>query len=177
MTCQETLLPEYARPRTANTNRPLVDGSLLHWLFPGADFQHGLRVLSDDKSCQEMLSAISDGSVADIYVEFPDIPETVVEESDFEDQLDEYANDSEDSEPIHIVPTCQSMVLNESKEETERQIQKMKAFYQSPTKIGKEVIQHHEVAKNYDDALRMMKHLTMMMMHLRMLKHHTMIMN
>lgn len=49
----------------------VVDGILLHWLFPGKELHNGLRALVDDRSCIEMSDSIGDGEVAEIYVEYP----------------------------------------------------------------------------------------------------------
>lgn len=45
------------------------EGSLLHWLFPGKQLNNGLRVLVDDKTCQLMSDCITEGGVADVFVE------------------------------------------------------------------------------------------------------------
>ena len=45
------------------------EGSMLHWLFPGAESSKGLRALIDDKACLYMSDCVTDGGVADIYVE------------------------------------------------------------------------------------------------------------
>jgi alpha-galactosidase len=45
------------------------EGSLLHWLFPGKQLNNGLRVLVDDKTCQFMSDSITEGGVADVFVE------------------------------------------------------------------------------------------------------------
>lgn len=45
------------------------EGSLLHWLFPGKDMSSGLRVLLDDGVCQYMSQCVTEGGVADVYVE------------------------------------------------------------------------------------------------------------
>jgi len=68
------------------------EGMLMHWLFPGKELENGLRVLVDDKACQYMSDCITDGGVAEIYVE--DEPTEMEEDedggeanaSDFEDE-------------------------------------------------------------------------------------------
>ena len=40
-----------------------------HWLFPGGELSSGLRRLEDDKSCLYMSDCITEGVVAEIYVE------------------------------------------------------------------------------------------------------------
>ena len=47
----------------------IVDGTLLHWLFPSKELHDGLRILVNDKGCQYMSKCIVEGGVADIYVE------------------------------------------------------------------------------------------------------------
>jgi len=44
------------------------EGSMLHWLFPGAESSKGLRALIDDKAYLHMADCMTDGGVADIYV-------------------------------------------------------------------------------------------------------------
>lgn len=41
----------------------------LHWLKPGKELSDGLMLLVDDGSCKIMADHITDGGVADIYVE------------------------------------------------------------------------------------------------------------
>ncbi|OEL16751.1 hypothetical protein BAE44_0022230 [Dichanthelium oligosanthes] len=45
------------------------DPVLLHWLFSGKQLVDGLRALVDDKSCKDMSHCVSEGGVADVYVE------------------------------------------------------------------------------------------------------------
>ena len=40
-----------------------------HWLFPGSDLGLGLRRIADDKTCLYMADCISEGGVAEVYVE------------------------------------------------------------------------------------------------------------
>jgi len=51
----------------------VTDPVLLHWLFLGKELLNGLRVLVDDKACVEMCECISDGGVADIFVELIEV--------------------------------------------------------------------------------------------------------
>ena len=48
---------------------PLTDSIRLHWLMPGMEVDNGLQLLVDDSSCQVMCNHITDGGVAEIYVE------------------------------------------------------------------------------------------------------------
>ena len=131
------------------------EGMLMHWLFPGKELENGLRVLVDDKACQYMSDCITDGGVAEIYVE--DEPTEMEEDedggeanaSDFEDELVDMADggtETDDGEPacdeIEEVQTDQLVCMkarSESREEIERQIKQLTNFYRSPTKKGKEV--------------------------------------
>ena len=45
------------------------DPVLLHWLFPRKDLTDGLRILVDDSSCFQICQCITDGGVADVFVE------------------------------------------------------------------------------------------------------------
>ena len=81
----------------------VVEGMLLHWLFPGKDLGNGLRVLVDDKACQTMSNCIVEGGVAKIYVEAPtaaedseDEAETEKEDSDYEDESEAMTPGAED---------------------------------------------------------------------------------
>ena len=49
--------------------RSVESGVQMHWLFPGLDMDEGLRLLHDDNACCKMAEHITDGGVADIYVE------------------------------------------------------------------------------------------------------------
>ena len=49
----------------------VLDGTLLHWLFPGRELHDGLRALVDDKACLDMLRCTDDGFFAEVYVEAP----------------------------------------------------------------------------------------------------------
>ena len=49
-------------------NCKVEEGSMLHWLFPGAELSKGLRALIDDKAYLHMADCMTDGGVADIYV-------------------------------------------------------------------------------------------------------------
>ncbi|KAJ1291664.1 hypothetical protein BS78_02G333400 [Paspalum vaginatum] len=135
----------------------VAEGTLLHWLFPGKELHNGLRVLLDDKVCLYMSECIVDGGVAYIYVkEGASINESaekgshVPSGSDFEDELvdidvvDEGNEVSEEDEGAGALvgqppPRC------ESREEIERQIKRLQAFYNSPSKYSKEVIECKDV--------------------------------
>ncbi|KAJ1258972.1 hypothetical protein BS78_10G117300 [Paspalum vaginatum] len=41
----------------------------LHWLIPGKELSSGLMLLVDDSSCAAMYQHLTNGAVADIYVE------------------------------------------------------------------------------------------------------------
>jgi len=47
----------------------VVSDVMLHWLFPSKDLENGLRVLHDDKACQDIAYCITDNGVADVFVE------------------------------------------------------------------------------------------------------------
>jgi len=64
-------------------------GSLLHWLFPGKELSNGLRVLVDDKACQYMFDSITDGGVAEVYVEHIRAVEMEVDTQEVEGSDDE----------------------------------------------------------------------------------------
>ena len=49
--------------------RSVESGVQMHWLFPRLDMDEGLRLLHDDNACCKMAEHITDGGVADIYVE------------------------------------------------------------------------------------------------------------
>ncbi|TVT96989.1 hypothetical protein EJB05_57773, partial [Eragrostis curvula] len=109
------------------------EGTMLHWLFPGMELSDGLTVLWDDNSCLKMSDAICDGGVADIYVECrhgQGEDDADNEHSDFEDEM-EHKSVSESEEDVSV--------RKESREEAERQVARLREFYSSPTKKGKQV--------------------------------------
>uniref|UniRef100_A0A0E0A766 PB1-like domain-containing protein n=1 Tax=Oryza glumipatula TaxID=40148 RepID=A0A0E0A766_9ORYZ len=66
-----------------------VSGLLhLHWLCPGKQLSNGLRFLLDDNACKEMADHISNGQVADIYVEG-----VTIEEGKEDNQIDDWGYD------------------------------------------------------------------------------------
>ncbi|EEC72042.1 hypothetical protein OsI_04947 [Oryza sativa Indica Group] len=65
-----------------------VDGTLLHWLFPGEEIGTGLRLLMDDKVCGFMSDCISEGGVAEVYAEEPIVIDVDEEEhNDYEAEM------------------------------------------------------------------------------------------
>lgn len=66
---------------------------LLHWLFPRKELANGLRVLTNNNACILMRDCITDGCVADIYVDSAaaqqesDEDDDHEEGSDFEEQM------------------------------------------------------------------------------------------
>lgn len=124
------------------------EGALLHWLFPGKDLKNGLRVLVDDKACLEMSDATDDLGVAEIYVEAPGLDGDDHKEcSDFEDELEAMDEDEEedemaeeDDEMAEEEDTQVQPCRSESREDIDRQIQKLELFYRSPSKKGNEVV-------------------------------------
>jgi hypothetical protein len=102
------------------------EGTLLHWLFPRKELRNGLRVLMDDKSCQDMSDAIV-GGVAKIFVEAP----TMVEISESGDQAEkkmenepeEINSSSEDSDYL-VGDDCSS----EEDDEAADIVKKFKEF-------------------------------------------------
>ncbi|WVZ87075.1 LOW QUALITY PROTEIN: hypothetical protein U9M48_033767 [Paspalum notatum var. saurae] len=129
----------------------VAEGSLLHWLFSGKELHNGLRVLVDDKVCLYMSEYIVEGGVADIYVEEGTPTGDSAEEdskmanvSDFEDELvdmdvvdaDQSASEEEQGAVAVVV---QPPPRRESREEIERQIKQLQAFYNSPSKFSKQI--------------------------------------
>lgn len=53
----------------------VMEGTLLHCLFPGKNMQTGLRALMDDRVCNFMSDCIVEDGVAEIFVEEPEIVE------------------------------------------------------------------------------------------------------
>ena len=79
------------------------DGSVLHWLFPGKGLNNGLRILVDDSTCLLMADSVTDGGVAEVYVEHslecPDTEGLAQEPSDYEVEMEvdnEEETDSDD---------------------------------------------------------------------------------
>jgi len=71
---------------------------LLHWLFPGKDLLNGLRVLVDDKACLDMSECVTDGGVADVFVELIEVEADGMEteeEEDGEDQCSDWEEDAQ----------------------------------------------------------------------------------
>ena len=131
------------------------EGTLLHWLFPGKELDNGLRALVDDQACQYMAHCITDGGVADVFVEDPPTEIEEANVSDFEDELvdmddgqvgsnDEVVSDdvggaSEDNEEVpkkHLVSVTKGP---EPREKIEREISMLREFYRSLVKMGKEI--------------------------------------
>ena len=61
---------------------------LLHWLFPSKDLLNGLRVLVDDKACLDMSECVTDGGVADVFVELIEVKADDMEIGEEEDRED-----------------------------------------------------------------------------------------
>ncbi|KAK3123177.1 hypothetical protein QOZ80_8AG0625470 [Eleusine coracana subsp. coracana] len=124
----------------------------MHWLFPGAEMANGVTLLCDDKSCLTMSDSIVEGGVADIYVECPRVDEDELGSddniSDFEkevdpcDETDGKAKEEEAEEQEEAPRPAKS----ESREEAQRQIARLREFYSSPTKKGKEVVNSDSAA-------------------------------
>jgi alpha-galactosidase len=64
----------------------VAEGTLLHWLFHEKELENGIRVLNDDKACQDMSNCIMEGGVADIFVE--DVPDQVQIQSESREKVD-----------------------------------------------------------------------------------------
>jgi alpha-galactosidase len=116
------------------------EGTLLHWLFPGKDLKTGLRVLVDDKACLDMSDAIVEGGVAEIYVEMTVRESEAEEATNIEDGLE--AMDDVDSHQI---------VIEESREQVQKQVKKVIEFYRSPSKKGKEVVSEKEQVQHEEN--------------------------
>lgn len=100
----------------------------LHWLFPGEDLNSGLRRLGDDKTCLLMIESITEGGVAKIYVEiFKYVGDEVVMWSCGQPTADSGA----------------AIQCSPSKQDTLRDIGKLKSFYSSPLKQS-ETVQHDD---------------------------------
>ncbi|TVU01099.1 hypothetical protein EJB05_53457, partial [Eragrostis curvula] len=89
-----------------------------HWLFPGQDLNSGLRRLGDDKTCLYMAECITEGGVAEVYVEIFKI----VDNSDVMWSSGQPAAMSKKNMRRGIP----------SKDQTARDIEKVHAFYSSP---------------------------------------------
>ncbi|KAE8794306.1 hypothetical protein D1007_31027 [Hordeum vulgare] len=79
-----------------------------YFLLPGRDLADGLIFLHDDVGCIKMSDYITDGGVADIYVEYKgeeDEKEETDNGSDFEDELDEVMNLGSEEEPDAVITT------------------------------------------------------------------------
>ncbi|KAF8667739.1 hypothetical protein HU200_052649 [Digitaria exilis] len=105
----------------------VTEGRLLHWLFPGKELDNGLRALVDDKVCMYMSECITDGGVAEIFVE--------KEPNEMEIAFAQESSD--DVQEVHKKVVRRS----ESREQIERQIKHLHDFNRSPSKKGKEVVQ------------------------------------
>ncbi|CAN6302804.1 unnamed protein product [Urochloa humidicola] len=46
-----------------------VDNKRFHWCPPGQELKYGISRLHDDRTCEMMMNAIPDGSIAEIYVD------------------------------------------------------------------------------------------------------------
>ncbi|XP_015622730.1 uncharacterized protein [Oryza sativa Japonica Group] len=80
----------------------VLDGTLLHWLFPGKDLNVGLRALLDDTDCKYMSDCICEGGVAEIYAEEPIVVDVSEDDEgrDYELEMEEEGkNDSEEDSP------------------------------------------------------------------------------
>ncbi|XP_062212222.1 uncharacterized protein LOC133913172 [Phragmites australis] len=118
-------LPELRGYLTDHIGLTDEDQVTFHWLFPGKELSNGLRNLNDDKSCIYMSDSISEGGVADIYVEvFKDFPDDNVVMSA--------------GTPACVM--CKEprrklvFVSSPSKEQSNKNVMKLKAFYSSPGK-------------------------------------------
>jgi len=58
-------------------------------LFPGKDLLNGLRVLVDDKACFDMSECVTDGGVADVFVELIEVKADGMETEEEEDGEDQ----------------------------------------------------------------------------------------
>lgn len=77
----------------------VMEGTMLHWLFPGKDLNSGLRALLDDTVCKLMEDCIDDLGVAEVYAEEPTIVDLCYSSDDDSSyEADESEDDSEEME-------------------------------------------------------------------------------
>lgn len=77
----------------------VMEGTMLHWLFPGKDLNSGLRALLDDTVCKLMADCIDDLGVAEVYAEEPTIVDLCYSSDDDSSyEADESEDDSEEME-------------------------------------------------------------------------------
>ena len=88
----------------------VVEGQLLHWLFPGKQLHEGLMLLYEE-NVETMSKQITDCGVVDIYVEDPvvdnkEASDWEVEDEEYNDGADEEENCGDDvEEPAGYVRT------------------------------------------------------------------------
>ncbi|KAE8821445.1 hypothetical protein D1007_00595 [Hordeum vulgare] len=90
-----------------------------YFLLPGRDLADGLVFLHDDFGCIKMSDYITDGGVADIYVEYngeEDEREETDSGSDFEDELDEAMNMGSEEEPDAVITSEEPCVIMTTQE-------------------------------------------------------------
>ncbi|KAK3136368.1 hypothetical protein QOZ80_5BG0432900 [Eleusine coracana subsp. coracana] len=84
---------------------PMFDVVKLHWLFPGGDLDNGLSLLYTDNACNMMAQHITDGGVADIYVEEVDLDNKKLEE-DNTGYRDEVCEADDEAEEMDVEVPC-----------------------------------------------------------------------
>lgn len=85
-------------------NISVKDSIFLHWLIPGKDLMNGLRHVIDDRVCSNMVNCITNGGVADLYVEFFHESSEEEEESNYEDELEESISEGEEDHEMLKIP-------------------------------------------------------------------------
>ena len=107
------------------------EGALLHWLFPGMGLEDGLRVLFDDNACLYMSQCITDGGVADIYLEDGRVQKDCVDESDAERNVSDFEDELVDMQAVRAE---ELVVICKTRAEVEKEIRQLQVFYNSPSK-------------------------------------------
>jgi hypothetical protein len=102
----------------------------LHWLYPGKELGEGLRLLYDDSSCLVIPQHITEGGVADIYVEVMVAAQEAKDTEDTDWELDKSEADDE-LEEMYVVRT--------PKKKQDRDLMTFRDFYRSPSKSSKDV--------------------------------------
>lgn len=74
----------------------VMEGTMLHWLFPSKDLNSGLRALLDDKVCKFISDCTDEIGVAEVYAEEPVVVDLCHSSDDSSYEADESAKDSDD---------------------------------------------------------------------------------
>ncbi|XP_039785383.1 uncharacterized protein LOC120651817 [Panicum virgatum] len=112
------------------------EGSMLHWLFPCAKLSKGLRALIDDKACLDMADCITDGGVADIYVEHgvegsDDAQDDADYNQEKEMEVGSEAGKSDSDDAVQVIGCKKVTSSKSSPKDYGKDIAKLKKFYGS----------------------------------------------